>query len=143
MEWINKQEYQQHMNTLTNTTKKTQDALFNDLNSYQQNVLLTQIKMNDNLKKSVIQLFQKALTENRDNKDYTNSINQLFNTQNLLFMGMHNDCNDYLTQQEENTNILHNQSHIKWFNTFCVNNNNNVIEHNKTIIKLEPYSNGH
>ncbi len=58
-----------YLEALNNATKNTQNELFTDLNSYQQNVLLRQIQMNDTLKKSVIRfLFN-------ENYSFKNQIN--------------------------------------------------------------------
>eukprot|EP01084_Bolivina_argentea_P294983 507727_1 len=133
---IKREEYRLYIDVLDNTTRITENQLFTHLKLYQQNMHSMQIKMNENLRKCVMELFQKA-----DNMDYKHEINKLFNAQDLLLKDMYNGYNNYINQQQETTNKLHDQLHIKWFNTFFVNRNNhnssNQTPIDNPIIKLE------
>eukprot|EP01084_Bolivina_argentea_P190463 327291_1 len=122
MDSIQREDYRMYLIALNDANKTTQNRLFDCLNSYQQNLYFIHSKMNENVKKSVIEIIQNDVTVKNDDKSY-DKINQLFSSQNLWLIGMHKRYINYISKLQETTNILHNQLHIAWFNTFFINNN--------------------
>eukprot|EP01084_Bolivina_argentea_P302909 522918_1 len=139
---MQKEVYQKYLTALDNATRITQNQLFNCLNIYQTNIQLMHIKMNENLKQSVIKLFQNVVTTKTDNTDHLCDIDQLFASQHLLLNDIHNGHIAYMNQHQQTTNKLHDELHTNWFNTFFVNNNNqNDHTDDECVIKSEPNAN--
>ncbi len=66
------------LDALDAPSKTIQNGLFNCLNSYQQFMHFTHIKMNEHLRETVMELFQNTIAANSDNINYKHQINELF-----------------------------------------------------------------
>eukprot|EP01084_Bolivina_argentea_P289070 496278_1 len=104
---IKREHRQMYINTLDDTTTITHNKLFNDLKSCQQNIHFMQIKMNENLRTTVMELVQNIIIVKSDNTNYKQEINKLFNAQDLLLKDMYNGYNNYINQQQKTTKMLH------------------------------------